>query len=100
MAQEIKVISLTQNSRPMLARGVRLRDDPITGEPILLDPERVLELEETTHDIVRRCSGNATLESIVQSLAEDYEIDVETLEYDVRECLEQLRERMLIAVLE
>lgn len=90
--------SFTQHSRPVLARGVRLRDDPITGEPILLYPEGVLELDETTHDIVRRCSGNATLESIVSALAEEYEIDAETLQSDVCECLEQLRERMLITV--
>ncbi|HEX3987941.1 MAG TPA: pyrroloquinoline quinone biosynthesis peptide chaperone PqqD [Verrucomicrobiae bacterium] len=94
------MISLTQHSRPALARGVRLRDDPITGEPILLYPEGVLELDETTHEIVRRCSGKATLESIVLSLAEDYEIDAGTLQRDVCECLEQLRERMLIAVSE
>ena len=100
MTHEIKMISLTENSRPGLARGVRLRNDPITGEPILLYPEGVLELDETTHDIVRRCSGDVTLESIVQSLAEDYEIDAETLQSDVCECLEQLRERMLIAVSE
>ncbi|HEY3857693.1 MAG TPA: pyrroloquinoline quinone biosynthesis peptide chaperone PqqD [Verrucomicrobiae bacterium] len=92
--------ALTQHSRPALARGVRLRDDPISGEPILLYPEGVLELDETTHDIVRRCSGNATLQSIVLALADDYEIDAETLQSDVRECLEHLRERMLIAVSE
>jgi pyrroloquinoline quinone biosynthesis protein D len=94
------MISLTQHSRPALARGVRLRDDPITGGPVLLYPEGVLELDETTHDIVRRCSGNATLESIVGELAEEYEIDAETLKSDVRECLEQLRGRLLIAVSE
>ena len=94
------MISLTQHSRPALARGVRLRDDPITGGPILLYPEGVLELDETTHDIIRRCSGDATLESIILALANDYEVDAETLQRDVCECLEQLRERMLIAVSE
>lgn len=94
------MISLTQNSRPVLARGVRLRDDPITGEPILLYPEGVLELDETTHEIVRRCSGNATVESIILALADDYEVDAETLQNDVCECLEQLRERMLVAISE
>jgi len=92
--------SISQHSRPALARGVRLRDDPMTGEPVLLYPEGVLELDETTHDIVCRCSGGATLESIVLALAEEYEIDAETLQRDVCECLEQLRERMLISVFE
>ena len=51
---------MDQQSRPALARGVRLRNDPITGEPVLLFPEGVLPLDDTTHDIVSRCSGEST----------------------------------------
>ncbi|HUD49298.1 MAG TPA: pyrroloquinoline quinone biosynthesis peptide chaperone PqqD [Candidatus Baltobacteraceae bacterium] len=85
-------------SRPMLARGVRIRNDPITGEPVLLFPEGVLPLDATAHDIISRCSGESTVESIVQSLAEEYEIGIDTVRGDVCECLVQLRDRMLIAI--
>ena len=90
---------LNTNSRPALARGVRLWIDPITGGPVLLFPEGVLPLDETTHDIVRRCTGQATLEDIVASLVEEYEADTDVLRNDVCECLSQLRGEMLITVL-
>jgi coenzyme PQQ biosynthesis protein PqqD len=85
-------------SFPALARGVRLRNDPITGEPVLLFPEGVLPLDAITHDIVSRCSGKLTVESIVVSLADEYEGDLDTVRNDVRECLEQLRQQMLVAI--
>lgn len=88
---------MDEKSRPALARGVRLWIDPISGEPILLFPEGVLPLDETTHDIISRCSGEETLEAIIISLAGEYEADLDTVRTDVRECLEQLRQRMLVA---
>lgn len=90
--------AMDEDSRPALARGVRLRTDPVTGEPILLFPEGVLPLDDTTHDILSRCSGQSTIESIVLSLAEEYEADPGTVRRDVCECLEQLRQRMLVAI--
>lgn len=90
--------ALNAQSRPALARGVRLWIDPINGEPVLLFPEGILPLDETTHDIVKRCSGQATVEAIVTSLAEEYEADCATLLNDVCECLTQLREEMLVTV--
>jgi pyrroloquinoline quinone biosynthesis protein D len=92
------MIPLDEQCRPALARGVRLRNDPITGEPLLLFPEGVLPLDETTHDVISRCSGEATLESIILSLAEEYEVDHATVQADVCECLAELRQRMLIAI--
>jgi len=92
------MIAMDQQSRPALARGVRLRNDPITGEPVLLFPEGVLPLDATTHDIISRCSGELTVESIILSLADEYEVDHATVRHDVCECLEELRQRMLIAI--
>jgi coenzyme PQQ biosynthesis protein PqqD len=89
---------MNAQSRPALARGVRLWIDPITGGPVLLFPEGLLPLDDTTHDIVSRCSGQATVEAIVVSLAEEYEADRATLLNDVCECLAQLREEMLITL--
>jgi coenzyme PQQ biosynthesis protein PqqD len=92
------MIALNPHDCPALARGVRLKDDPITGDPILLFPEGILPLDDATHDIISRCSGEMTVESMVLSLADEYDIDADTLRRDVCECLEQLRERMLVAV--
>jgi pyrroloquinoline quinone biosynthesis protein D len=92
------MIPMDAQSRPVLARGVRLRHDPITGEPLLLYPEGVLPLEATTHDVISRCTGDRTLEAIISSLADEYEVDQDTLRSDVCECLEQLRRQMLVAL--
>ena len=89
---------MDEQSRPALARGVRVRNDPLTGQPVLLFPEGVLPLDGTTHDIILRCSGEMTLESIILSLADEYEVDQDTVRSDVCECLEQLRQRMLVAI--
>ena len=84
-------------SRPKLARGVRLRADPLTGEPLLLFPEGILPLDATTHDILLRCTGELTLAGLVLALSEEYEAEPDVLRADVVECLTQLRQEMLVA---
>jgi len=88
--------ALTDESRAVLARGVRLRADPLTGEPLLLFPEGVLPLDETTHDILLRCNGDLTLAGLVRALGEEYEAEPEELRADVVQCLTQLRQEMLL----
>ena len=83
-------------SRPALARGVRLQMDASSGEPVLLFPEGVLHLNPTAHDIVSRCDGVRTTEAIVALLANEYEVDGETLRGDVLDCLGELRQRKLL----
>ena len=68
---------------PALARGVRLQTDSKTGNSVLLFPEGVLELNETAQDIVSRCDGR-TVGEIIQTLAEEYDVDPQMLGVDVR----------------
>ena len=88
--------ALTDESRPALARGVRLRADPLTGEPLVLFPEGILPLDSTTHDILLQCNGKSSVPGILQALSEEYEADPEELRADVKECLTHLREEMLV----
>ena len=88
--------ALTDQSRAVLARGVRLRADPLTGEPLLLFPEGILPLDATTHDILLRCTGDLTLAGLVLALSEEYEAEPEVLRADVVQCLTQLRREMLV----
>jgi pyrroloquinoline quinone biosynthesis protein D len=88
--------ALTDESRAALARGVRLRADPLTGEPLLLFPEGVLPLDATTHDILLRCDGQLTLGKLLAALSEDYEAEPGELRADVVQCLTQLRQEMLV----
>jgi pyrroloquinoline quinone biosynthesis protein D len=88
--------AITDDSRPSLARGARLRADPLTGEPLLLFPEGVLPLDATTHDILLRCNGELTLSHLVRALSEEYEAELDVLRGDVVECLTHLRQEMLV----
>lgn len=84
--------------RPALAPAVRLQKDPITSEPVLLFPEGLLILNPTAHEIVARCDGTATIETIVSALAEEYDVRPDRLSQDVQVCLEDLRARKLIVL--
>ena len=88
--------AITDQCRVLLARGVRLRADPLTGEPLLLFPEGILPLDASTHDILLRCNGELTLAGIVLALSEEYEAEPDVLRADVAGCLTQLRAEMLV----
>jgi coenzyme PQQ biosynthesis protein PqqD len=83
-------------SRPAFARGVRLQTDAATGEPVLLFPEGVLHLNSSAHDIVSRCDGQRTAETIIVLLADEYDVAVDMLRGDVIDCLRELYQRKLL----
>ena len=84
------------NRRPVLATHVRLKMDPVTGDPLLLFPEGVLILNSTAHDILLLCDGKASGHEILTALSTQFEIDETTLRADVVECLSDLLQRNLI----
>jgi pyrroloquinoline quinone biosynthesis protein D len=86
------------NSRPALAPGVRLQLDKVTGEPVLLYPEGVLELNATAHAIVNLCHGAATLDEILAALRAEYEVEESVLRADAQECLDDLLNRHLVVL--
>jgi coenzyme PQQ biosynthesis protein PqqD len=82
--------------RPSLVPHVRLKTDPMTGAPTLLFPEGLLILNDTAHEIVRRCDGHATVAEILHALADEFDVGNEILREDVLENLEQLRRKNLL----
>ena len=88
--------ALDLQSRPALGSRARLQADPVTGEPVLLYPEGLLQLNETAHAVLSRCDGRATVGEIVASLAAEYEVDEDTLRTDVLECLAQFHGQQLV----
>ena len=87
---------LNFQSRPTFAKSVRLQIRPATGEPLLLSPEGITELNQTAHEIVVRCDGKKTVQALIESLAAEYEVSGEELRADVAACLERLQKRNLI----
>ena len=84
-------------TRPALAPGVRLHNDKTTGDPVLLFPEGLLQLNATAHAIVSRCDGRSTTEAIVSALAAEFDAgDLAALRNDVLDCLGELRKHKLV----
>lgn len=69
--------------RPRLAPGVRLHFDKTRDAWILLGPERVIEMEGPSHEILKRCDGTRGAAEIVDELAVLYNADRATIEGDV-----------------
>ena len=87
--------TISDLARPSLAKGIRLKIDSNTGKKVLLQPEGIVELNETAHEILSRCDGR-TLCEIISELAEEYEADSNALAADVRDTLSDLQRRKLI----
>jgi coenzyme PQQ biosynthesis protein PqqD len=86
---------IDDQARPRLAAGVRFQVDPATGRSVLLYPEGIVELNETSQEIIRCCDGR-TVSDLVIALAREYDADPSTVAADVRETLADLRHRKLL----
>jgi coenzyme PQQ biosynthesis protein PqqD len=83
--------------RPRLAAKARLRWDRKDGRFMLLYPERGLVLNPTAADVVRLCTGELTVSTIVEQLAAKYATQSrEAVEQEVLGFLTRMAERGLI----
>jgi pyrroloquinoline quinone biosynthesis protein D len=82
--------------RPRVARGARLRTDPVTGRPVLLYPEGVLLLNPTAAVILTLCDGRRSLAELAAELAVRYSVSQEELACDLGMFLGRLRDRGLL----
>ncbi len=86
---------LTLQDRPQLASHARIQADRVTGQTVLLFPEGILELNETSGAILERCDGR-TIAEVIADLAQQYEVPDSELEADVLEFLDELHRRQLL----
>jgi pyrroloquinoline quinone biosynthesis protein D len=84
------------DSRPRLPRGVRLVHNEAHGGWVLLAPERMFKADATAAEIIKRCTGEATLDSIVDDLARSYAAPRERILADVSGLLGGLAEKKLL----
>jgi coenzyme PQQ biosynthesis protein PqqD len=89
---------ISAGTRPRLAAKARLRWDRTGEQWMLLYPERGLALNATAADVVRLCTGELTVEAIVEKLAEKYTSQPrEALEREILTFLGRLAERGLLS---
>jgi pyrroloquinoline quinone biosynthesis protein D len=84
------------DAQPRLPHGVRLVHNEAHGGWVLLAPERVFKADAIAAEIVKRCTGQATVSDIVNDLAQTYSAPRERILTDVTALLQQLAERRLL----
>ena len=85
---------LSGEARPRLPRGVRLAQSGW----VLLAPERVFKADNVTVEILNRCTGAATLDAIVDDLAQAFAAPRERIHSDVVNLLGTLADKKLLEV--
>lgn len=76
--------------RPRLPRGVRLAHNEAQGGWVLNAPERVFKANPIALEILKRCTGDATFEAIVDDLAKTFNAPRERVCQDVAGLLRYL----------
>ena len=82
--------------RPRLQRGVRLTHSEAHGGFVLLAPERIFKADAIAAEILKRCTGEATLDSIVDELATTFNAPRERIYADVTGLLGGLVQKKLL----
>lgn len=84
-------------AKPRLAPKARLRHDRLSGKTLLLYPERGLALNETAAAIVELCTGEATVDEIIEQLVARYGAEKRAeLAAEVATFLQSLADRNLL----
>jgi pyrroloquinoline quinone biosynthesis protein D len=92
-------IQIPDNARPRLPHGVRLTHNEAHGGWLLLAPERVFKADAITVEILKRCTGEATVATIVDDLAKSYKgAPRERIQADVVTLLGSLANKKLLEV--
>jgi pyrroloquinoline quinone biosynthesis protein D len=96
MTAEAPVIS--GSSVVKLARGVRLREDPVRGQTVLLAPERAMAVDDIAVRIVQALDGKRTLDQIAADFAEEFEAPAVEIADDVKAFVHELAIRRMLEI--
>jgi len=88
--------ALAPSSKPRLPRGVRLIHNEAQGGWVLLAPERVFKADQVAAEILKRCTGEATFDEIVDDLAKTFNAPRERIVTDVSALINGLAEKRLL----
>ncbi len=88
--------TIAPGAKPRLPRGVRLTHNEAQGGWVLLAPERIFKADAVAVEILKRCTGEATLDAIVDDLAGAFKAPRERIHADVTTLLRGLAEKKLL----
>jgi pyrroloquinoline quinone biosynthesis protein D len=88
--------AIASDARPRLPRGVRLVNNEAQGGWVLLAPERVFKPDPIALEILKRCTGEATFDAIIDDLAATFAAPRERIATDVAAMLRSLADKQLL----
>jgi pyrroloquinoline quinone biosynthesis protein D len=91
-------MSVSPDAKPKLPRGVRLTYNEAQGGWVLLAPERVFKADAIAHEIIKRCTGETTVNEIVDDLAKTFNAPRDRIMTDVSNMLLGLIDKKLLEV--
>lgn len=88
--------AITGETVVKLARGVRLREDPVRGQTVLLAPERALALDEIAVAIVKALDGVRSLDTIAEDFAQQFDAPKVQILGDIISFVEEFSKRRML----
>ena len=92
------IAAISPDAKPRLPRGVRLTHNEAQGGWVLLAPERVFKADAIAYEILKRCTGEATLAQIVDDLAVTFKAPRDRILTDVSALLRGLADKRLLEI--
>ena len=86
------------SAKPRLPRGVRLVNNPGQCGWVLLAPERIFKADPVAAEILKRCTGEASVDQIVDELAAAYQAPRDRIFTDVTRLLGGLADKRLLEI--
>lgn len=93
---EATPVTVTGETIAKLARGVRLREDPVRGQTVLLAPERALALDEIAVMIVHALDGVRSLNAIATEFADKFEAPRDQILVDMIAFVDEFSKRRML----
>ena len=85
--------AIAGDTKPRLPRGVRLTHNEAQGGWVLLAPERIFKADAIAVEILKRCTGEATFDAIVDDLTARFDAPRDLIATDVMRVLDDLSAR-------
>jgi pyrroloquinoline quinone biosynthesis protein D len=87
---------IVAESKPALPAHIKLRHDAGRGRWHVLAPERVFEPDPIAVEILKRCDGVASVDTIAKELAKDYNAPVQEILADTISMLQELADKGVV----
>ncbi|MDS7594454.1 pyrroloquinoline quinone biosynthesis peptide chaperone PqqD [Agrobacterium tumefaciens] len=93
---EPSAVTVTAATVAKLARGVRLREDPVRGQTVLLAPERALALDEIAVMIVNALDGERSIDTIAEEFSVKFEAPKDQILADIVAFVDEFSKRRML----